>query len=295
MPRRGDYSVVLAIVPPFGYAARNMPRPLQPRLEWISVLYLVLFVFAVLTPRMVSRSVFGIEEVRIEEALIFVFGLTGLLIFSIYGALVERREKERSQAEAERDRARRELSSSYAYIGTVNRQMDALKRVTNQTASSLLDQDGASKKELFQSLAASVAAFVRAPYATIRIVETGHRRTVHEYHAHSDTPVRAPNKHLCTIHERQRSHGFVKGDAGEVLVIPSDRKGETVTKAFILVPVDRATFPGELDGGMLKVYANQAELLHHSISVTDDEQSSSAPEPMALIRAAEEQVMGEVS
>jgi hypothetical protein len=271
-----------------------MPKLSPPRIEWISVLYLALFVLAVLTPRIVQRSVFGFEEVQIEEALIFAFGITGLLTFSVYGKLVERRERERSEAYAERDRAKKELSSSYAYIGAINRQMDALKRVANDTAASVLDHDGTHKKELFQSLAASAAAFLRAPHATVRIVDVGRIRTVREYHAVADHPVQAPNKHLITLHTDSRSHGFVRGDAGDVLVIPSDHKGADVTKAFILIPVNRAAMPEELDGGILSVYANQAELLHHSTPSTGEEGALSTS-PMALIRAAEEQVVGEVS
>ncbi len=269
-----------------------MARPSSLRLEWISILYLALFVLAVLTPRMVSRNVFGFEEVQVEETLIFAFGLTGLLTFSLYGKLVERREKERATAEAERDRAKKELSSSYAYIGTINRQMDALKRVANETATTALDPNGSHKKELLQSLAASAAAFVRASYATIRILDVGKTRTVREYHAKTDTPVRAHNKHLLALHGEGRSHAFIQGDAGEVLVIPSDRTGDGI-KAFVLIPMPRANMPEEVDGGILKVYANQAELLHHSMAAPDETPSST--EPMALIRAAEEQVMGEVS
>lgn len=270
-----------------------MAKPSIPRIEWVSILYLGLFVLAVLTPRMIGGSMWGFDEVQVEEVLIFAFGLTGLLTFSMYGRLMERREKEQSRAEAERDRAKKELSSSYAYIGTVNRQIDTLKRIANQTASSLLGKGTKPKKELFHSLAASAATFVRAPHATIRIVEVENHRTVREYHADSNCPVRAPNKHLCTLHEQNRPHGFVRGEAGEVLVIPSDRRG-VGTKAFILIPIDRATLPEELDGGILKVYANQAELLHHSITLTTEDRAGTS-EPMALIRAAEEQVVGEVS
>lgn len=269
-----------------------MVRPSSLRLEWISILYLALFVLAVLTPRMVSRSLFGFEEVRIEETLIFAFGLTGLLTFSLYGKLVERREKERAAAEAERDRAKKELTSSYAYIGNINRQMDALKRAANETATTVLEQNGTHKKELLQSLAASAAAFVRAPQATIRILDIKNTRTIREYHADANNPVRAHNKHLLTLHGETRSHGFVQGDTGEIFVIPSDRTGDAA-KAFILIPVLRTELPEELDGGILRVYANQAELLHHSL-VSPDEPTGST-EPMALIRAAEEQVVGEVS
>lgn len=258
-----------------------------PRLEWISILYLALFVLAVLTPRMIRGDVLGLEEVQIEEILIFTFGITGLLVFSAYQRLMERREQEAKSAEQERDKAKQELVSSYEYIGTMNRQMDALKRVANDTAAGVLSED--HRKELFRSLAASAATSVGTLRASVRVVALRHLRTLHEYHADPVAPLGVPNKELRRLHEARQSHEILQGEGGDrVLVIPSDRRGSD-HKVFLLlhVPSDR---PGEPDHGILKVYANQAELLHHSM-----EGGGAAGDVLSLVRHAENQSVGDVS
>jgi hypothetical protein len=229
------------------------------RLEWISVLYLALFVLAILSPRLVSNGMFGFSEENIEEGLIFTFGIVGLLAFTLYERMMERREKERDEAVTERDKARKELVSTYEYIGAVNRQIDALKKLANETATSLVEEDRV-RKHIFQSLAASAAAHVRSHQAVIRIVALEKLRTIREFHVDIEKPVRVANRDLLEVHLRSRSHCFIRDEGGEeVLVIPSSRQ-DCQTKAFMLIPA-RSGELTDVDPGLLNVYANQAEVL----------------------------------
>lgn len=239
-----------------------MARP-PIRLEWISILYLALFVFAILSPSFVTRDYFGISEERVEELMIFTFGIVGLIIFSLYERVMERKEKEREEAITDRDRARRELVSSYEYIGGVNRQIDALKRLANETASSLMEDQ--AQKHIFKSLAASAAALIRAKNGVIRIVSFDKLRTVREFSVDGAQPVRVANRDLLDVHERGRSHCFIRDEAGyEVLVVPSSRR-DNIMKAFILLPTDPDVMP-DVDPGFLNVYANQAEVLYRVLA-----------------------------
>lgn len=260
------------------------------RLEWVSVLYLVLFVLAVLTPRLITRDWFGLEEVRIEEALIFFFGITGLVTFSLYERLMERREQEREAALRERDSARQELVSSYEYIGAVNRQIESLKTLANKTAASVVAEEDGAHKELFQSLAASAAALARSRHATIRVVALDRLRTVREYHADAAQPLQIHNKELQQAHDANVASSVIRsGDGRDVLVIPSDRK-PTPAKTFILVSVGPEGID-DRDVDLLRVYANQAELLHHALGRKD----RPAIEPLAMVREAERRAVGQVS
>jgi hypothetical protein len=260
------------------------------RLEWVSVLYLGLFVLAVLTPRLVTRDWFSFEEVRIEEALIFFFGITGLVTFSLYERLMERREKEREDALRERDTARQELVSSYEYIGAVNRQIESLKALANQTAATVVAEEDGAHKELFQSLAASAASLARSRHATIRVVALDRLRTIHEYHADPARPLRVANKELQRAHDEGHPSSVIQGeDGGEILVIPSDRT-PTPVKTFILVAVEPDGLANG-DADLLKVYANQAELLHHALGRKD----RPALDSLSLVREAERRSVGQVS
>jgi hypothetical protein len=235
-----------------------------PRLEWISLLYLAFFVFAVISPQVVSHGMFGLSEERIEEILIFCFGLAGLTTFTIYERAVEKKEKEHEEAVGERDRTKKELVSSYEYIGAVNRRMEALKELANTTAIHLVEGDRLSK-EMFQSLAASAAAVARTEHGAIRIVALDRMRTLKEFAVDHEGILRVANRDLRIIHDEKKTHAFVTCDDGSrVLIIPSSRRDMTA-KAFLLIPLESEI--EELDIGLLNVYANQAEVLYRILSL----------------------------
>ncbi|MCC6563523.1 hypothetical protein IT087_01375, partial [Candidatus Uhrbacteria bacterium] len=62
------------------------------------------------------------------------------------------------------------------------------------------------------------------------------------------------------------SHAFVRSeDCKEVLVVPSDHKESG--RAFLLLTLDSEHIQ-ELDVPLLKVFANQAEMLYRNFAVT---------------------------
>ncbi|MBU1348504.1 hypothetical protein KJ781_00330, partial [Patescibacteria group bacterium] len=148
------------------------------RLEWVSLVYLALFVMAILSPRIVSQRMFGIHEETFEEVFIFLFGIAGLLTFSIYQRVMERKEQEHEATENERERIKRELVESYQYIGSMNRQMNVLKELANQTSIEIVEKDSMSK-DIIASLLANAAASVGAQTAFIRYIDLERGRTDH--------------------------------------------------------------------------------------------------------------------
>ena len=235
------------------------------RIEWISLLYLALFVLAILSPTLVQREMLWFSEEQVEEMLIFLFGITGLITFNIYERVMERKDRERDQAISDRDRVRRELVSSYEYIGAVNRRIEALKKLANETTTSLVEKDTHSKA-LFQSLAANASALARAEHGVVRIVSLEKLRTVKEFAVDPDVPLRVANKDLLEVHTRNRSHCFVRDEQGsEVLVVPSSRQ-DMDAKAFLLLRIPENDMP-EIDPELLRVYANQAEVLYRILAL----------------------------
>ncbi len=235
-----------------------------PRIEWISLLYLAFFALAVATPQFVSHGAFGFAEERIEEILIFGFGLAGLVTFTIYERVIEHKEQEHNETIGERDRAKKELVSSYEYIGAVNRRMEALKELANETAIHLVEGDRLTK-EMFQSLAASAAASARAEHGAIRIVALDRMRTLKEFAVDHDAILRVSNRDLRSIHDEKKTHAFIACEDGtRVLIVPSSRR-DMAAKAFLLIPL-QSEVEG-LDIGLLNVYANQAEVLYRVLSL----------------------------
>lgn len=234
-----------------------MLRP--PRMERIYLVYLVCFVLAVFSPSYYTRGYFGISETILEEFTIFIFGLAGLLIFTTYEKYMEKREQEQVQVEDEYMRLKSELIESYAYIGSMNRKLELLKRVANETSVPLGTKRVA--RELFGALVAHAAAASDASAVLLRFVELSRLRTDHEF-SHLQpgaTPVGAANKDLKAVAEQGTGHAFIRStDGREILVIPSDTVRDT--RAFLLVSWKEGAMP-ELDTSLLKVFVNQAEAL----------------------------------
>lgn len=240
-----------------------MSRPLL-KLEWISLLYLALFVLAVLSPSMVRHGIAGISEEHVEELFIFVFGMTGLATFTIYERMMDSKNKEHETVVTDLDRTKRELVSSYEYIGSVNRHIESLKKLANESVSSIDEQDR-HRKELFRSIAASAATLVRAQHGMIRIVSLAKLRTIREFAVDANMPIRISNKDLLETHLRDKSHAFIRDEEGaDVLVVPSSRK-DMDAKVFLLLPLVKGETT-EIDPDMLKVYANQAEVLYRVLA-----------------------------
>lgn len=259
------------------------------RLEWISLVYLALFVLAVLAPSLVTRGLFGIAEQHVEEVLIFVFGLTGLATFSIYQRVMERKELEHQAAKTESERARRELVESYRYIGSVNRQIEVLKRLANETSHGIVESDRL-RKDLLTTLTAEAAASVGATAAFIRYVEVAKGRTEYELaHAHDGVPgFRVSNKELVKVHDSGAAHAYIRSDdQTELLVVPSDHSDVPI-RAFLVIPAV-STDATHVDTSLLKVFANQAGLLYHTLG------KRRLQPPLQLVGETTKQVVGEIA
>lgn len=232
-------------------------RPL--RLEWIYLVYLVCFALAVLSPSIYKRGYFGLSETVLEELTIFIFGLVGLLVFTTYGRLMEKREREQEQVQDEYLRVKSELIESYAYIGSMNRKLELLKRVANDASVGLGEKKVV--RELFGALVSHAAAAADAEAVLLRFIELPHLRTAHEFWhvAQGGTVVSVANKDLRAVMEQNVTHAFIRNAHGrDLLVVPSDMSHDT--RAFLIFAWKQGTTP-ELDPSLLKVFANQAESL----------------------------------
>lgn len=262
------------------------------RLEWVSLVYLALFALAVLSPSLVERDMFGIDEKTVEEAFIFGFGLVGLATFGTYQRYMEKREREHEDAVNAYERAKRELVESYKYIGSINRKIEVLKGVANKTSLEVVG-NMQYPKELLSSLVANAAVCVGAQRALLRYLELARVRTEHEViHApNGNNVIRVSNKELKKLHDSGAAHAFLRSEEGkEILVIPSDHK-EKAVKAFLLIEVEADQTMDVLDTSLLKVFANQAELLQRA----REDQMKVDHDPMRLVEEAQRAVVGEIS
>lgn len=228
-------------------------------MEWIYLVYLVCFALAVFSPSYYTRGYLGISETILEEVTIFIFGLAGLFIFTVYERLMEKREQEQEKVEDEYLRLKSELIESYAYIGSMNRKLELLKRVANETSVPLGTKRVA--RELFGALVSHAAAAADANAILLRFVEVPRLRTDREFQftQHGASQIGVANKDLRAVTEQGTGHAFIRSaDGRDILVVPSDTVRDT--RAFLLVAWKEGSLP-ELDVSLLKVFVNQAEAL----------------------------------
>ncbi len=261
------------------------------RFESISFIYLLFFVLAVMTPSIVSRDYFGISQTVLEETLIFVMGLASLMTVLIYERIMEKRLQEKEAATQNADRVTKELAESYKYIGSINRQLDLLKKLANETSLSLVTAN-AYWKDLLQSLASNAASCVDASRVLIRFVDLDTLRTDREifFQPNSNIPLKLSNKELRNVQTNGSPHAFAMNEEGcELLIVPSDRIGAKI-RTFLIVEVDSSQI-SDADISFVKVFANQAELVYTSLM----QQRDTSRTPLALVEQVTTKTVGDVS
>lgn len=247
----------------------------QPRLEWISLVYLAFFVLAVFAPSIFRRGYLGLSATLLQELTIFAFGIAGLMTFTLYEKAMERREQEREQERLDYHRAKNELIESYTYIGSINRKIELLKKLANDTSFQMQDTNKKISKDLFQALAANACAACGAQAALLRFVDLEKMRTDKEFiHRTNESAVfKVPNRELASIREKGMSHASVRAEDGhDILVVPSDHSGPT-PKAHLMLWLDNQGGVAEIDTSLLKVFVNQAEMLYRNLPAAMQEAS----------------------
>jgi hypothetical protein len=231
-------------------------------IQWISFSYLVFFVIAVLSPSIYTRGYFGLSETVLEEITIFLFGLAGILTFTRYERYIEGREGEARQMEDSIQRTKTELVESYSYIGSVNRKIELVKRLANDTSLSLIDRKHLPR-ELLQAIVQNALSAAVAEGAMLRVMERSSLRTAMEIQAETPSPqvFRVSNRELRALDDTKVTHAFLATDDGrDVLVVPSDASSPE-RKAYLLLYL-ATNHITEIDVSLLKVLVNQAEMVH---------------------------------
>ncbi len=260
------------------------------RFEGISLVYLIFFVLAVVTPSLITRDYFGVSQTVLEETFIFLMGLASLATVAIYERIMEKRLQERDAATQNAARVTKELVESYRYIGSINRQLDVLKKLANETSISLVKSD-AYWKDLLQSLATNAASCVAAGRVLIRFVELEKLRTDREvsFARETSTTIRLSNKELRRLHDQGLPSAFLRNEEGcEFLVVPSDQKDSGI-RAFLIVDADSSRVT-DVDISLMKVFANQAELVYSSLI-----RERGATSPIELLDRMADESVGEVA
>lgn len=146
------------------------------------LVYLALFLFAVLTPEVVTGSILFVPEELIESVLVFLFGSTGFFIYFAKEKALIRHIREKLQLQQEKHDITRDLSDSYSYIGETNRKMDVLKELVVSLPVVLDRIRKKEKKSVYDGLSKAIMLFSKTDSFSLRIVDCERKRVEREVH-----------------------------------------------------------------------------------------------------------------
>ncbi len=134
---------------------------------WI---YLTLFIFAVLTPKVIREGVLFFREEDIEALVIFCFGLFGFVLYLIKEKALIKVFREKLHLQKRANIITKDLSDSYSYIGGINRKFDIVKNFIFHLPQDTTDALVKKKTETFRSIIESAKLLARTDMVSLRFV-----------------------------------------------------------------------------------------------------------------------------
>jgi hypothetical protein len=134
---------------------------------WI---YLTLFIFVVLTPKVILEGFWFFREEDIEALVIFFFGLFGFVLYLIKEKALVQIFQEKMRLQKRTNIIAKDLTNSYSYIGGMNRKFDIMKNfifhLPHDTAESLAKK----RPETFRSIIESAKLLAKTDMVSLRFV-----------------------------------------------------------------------------------------------------------------------------
>lgn len=157
---------------------------LKKRIEWLRNVFLLVFLFLVVTiiftPLLVTRGFSYINEEMLESILLFIQVAVAWNVFRLYEKAMRRREEEIGQLEREYQKREKELLETFAYLGKVNVQMSLIKEFLGKLKAPASRHE---VKEYIGEIINMALSISKREWITLRIIHSGRHQTVSEYWA----------------------------------------------------------------------------------------------------------------
>ncbi|KKT94937.1 MAG: hypothetical protein UW95_C0006G0002 [Parcubacteria group bacterium GW2011_GWC1_45_14] len=216
---------------------------------WI---YLVIFVIMVFVPDMLRDGFFGLEEETLEELAIFVLGGLGFVFYLIKEKQLANNEKDKTRAQREASRMSKDLTSSYSFIGEINRKLEIFKNIS-------LGLPGWSKmtlareKEAFEYIMAAIKILTKADEYCLTFVVKDSCEEMLELRSKKNLKFELTQRHCLDENKK-----YFETDKYIVTVSPENIRG-IVSILTIKKKTPAHTFD---DPDILKAIASQALFLY---------------------------------
>jgi hypothetical protein len=133
---------------------------------WI---YLLIFILAILVPKLIGRDFLFLAEEDMETIAIFLLGSTGFFLYLWKEKQVQDHVTDKARLEKEATKISRDLMDSYSYIGAINRKLDILKNI----ALGLPEKSAFTpekQKEVYDSIVEAISVLGKTDVFILRFV-----------------------------------------------------------------------------------------------------------------------------
>jgi hypothetical protein len=147
------------------------------------IIYLLLSFVLIVTPLLITGSVYITEKFIIDEEIaeVILLGILfslGILIFGLYKRETSKQEKLIKKMKDDKKTTEEKLFDSLSYIGKVNVQIEEIKTIFNTT--NKYPETKNDFKKTFRFLSERVLGIVNTNWALFRIINTNTQRTISE-------------------------------------------------------------------------------------------------------------------
>lgn len=134
-------------------------------------MYLLLCVFAVLTPEFIQSGTWVLSEDDLEALVIFGFATLGLLFYISKDKAFFRAHEEKVTLQQKTNTISKDLSQSYSYIGEMNRKLDVIQEVIFELPKKTLLKRK-KQTDLYKPILDAAKVFARTDKAALLVVDT---------------------------------------------------------------------------------------------------------------------------
>ena len=211
---------------------------------WI---YFTIFMVVVFVPAFIRNGFYGLPEEAFEQVVILLLGFLGFLLFIAQRKKVIQSAKEKIQLMRESNRMSKDLTSSYSYIGEINRKLDILKNIAlglPEAASFTPEKE----KEIYSLIMDAIRVLGKSQSFAIRFIRTSDRKVLKELLSRKNASIKLNGEECLT-----NKHILEKDDS---LIITSHHAIEDLV-ACIFINKQRKSYAHE-DLELIEAIASQA-------------------------------------
>jgi hypothetical protein len=217
---------------------------------WI---YLVIFIFIILTPKLISGGWLFLHEQDIESLLIFCFGTFGFILYLAKEKTLLRVFREKLHLQKQTNMITRDLSDSYSYIGEMNRKLDIVQELIFQLPKTTANVFAQKKENIYDSILQTVSLLSKTDQVTLCFVDTRKKVIAQVYQKNNGTSLA-----VSMYPEKLLTSGKFFWEEAEQVIVRSPSQAKNIA-AFLVFSKTKNHIEDE---DVFKILVSEALLLY---------------------------------